>query len=202
MQNWEEIQTKLKEAGQGGKLPDKSEITSAEAGINTLEDLMNLSSGSYSRSDPTLWNINGQNVRIDPKLYQDYTDYNQAWHYSDIYQKHGIKESAQYKEEWTKDYLKNYNAGAVSSAQPTADMEPKKEELLPGFNISPEAIWQTRPTQPTIRPQLPTSSPTGFDIRKPNLDNRLLPQGTRDLISRSGINTVWGNSFFGKLFNR
>lgn len=90
------------------------EISSAEAGINTLEDLMNMGSGSYSRSDPTLWSINGQQVRIDPKLYQDYADYNQAWRYSDIYQKYGIKESVQYKDEWTKNYLENYNTGTLS----------------------------------------------------------------------------------------
>jgi len=95
-------------------------ISSAEAGINTLEDLMKIS-GGYSRSDPTLWSINGQKVRIDSKLYQDYCDYWQAWGHSDIYKKYGIKESVQYRDEWTKEYLKNYNAGKVSSlsTQPT-----------------------------------------------------------------------------------
>ena len=107
MQNWEEIQARLKAVGQN----NKPEISSADAGINTLQDLMNAGGGGYSKSDPTLWNINGQKVRIDPKLYQAYADYNQAWHYSDIFQKYGIKESGKYKEEWTKNYLKNYNAG-------------------------------------------------------------------------------------------
>lgn len=90
-----------------------AEITSAEAGINTLEDLMNLGTVGYSRSDPTLWSTNQGQIRIDPKLYQARADMSQAWHYSEIYQKYGIKESGQYYDEWKKDYLKNYNAGTL-----------------------------------------------------------------------------------------
>lgn len=52
-----------------------AEIGSSAAGITTLQDLLNVGAASWSRSDPTLWNIRGRQVRINPELYKQITEY-------------------------------------------------------------------------------------------------------------------------------
>jgi len=149
-----------------------NEVSSSSIGINTLEDLMNQQSGGYSRNDPTLWNINGQKVRIDPKLYQDYANYWQAWGNSDIFQKYGIKESAQYRDEWTKEYLKNYNANKPT--QPTA--------TLPTMNqptINQTAIQPTTSQLEGITTRLPTINQPAINQIKE--DSYRLPQWTGNI---------------------
>ena len=121
-----------------------NEISSADAGINTLEDLLNTGSAGYSRNDPTLWSINGQKVRIDSKLYQDYAKYWQAWGNSDIYKKYGIKESGQYRDEWTKNYLANYNAGALSqTTQPTTPSQNITQPPISPQSTPTQTAWQS-----------------------------------------------------------
>lgn len=40
---------------------------------------------------------------------------------------------------------------------------------------------------------------SGFDIRRPNLNNKPLPTNTANLIAQGGVNTVWDNEYFKKL---
>jgi len=158
--------------GMGMASTSTNEVSSSSIGINTLEDLMNQQSGGYSRSDPTLWTINGQKVRIDSKLYQDYVDYWQAWGSSDIFQKYGIKESAQYRDEWTKQYLQNYNANKPT--QPTA--------TLPTMNqptINQTAIQPTTSQLEGITTRLPTINQPAINQIKE--DSYRLPQWTGNI---------------------
>ena len=149
-----------------------NEVSSSSVGINTLEDLMNQQSGGYNRNDPTLWSINGQKVRIDPKLYQDYVNYNRAWYYSDIFQREGIKNSEQYKNEWTKQYLQNYNAGTLPTINQPGVNQPTT--ALPTMNQP--TISQPITNIPTMNQ--PLIKTTNYQLKE---DNYRLPEWTGNI---------------------
>ena len=168
------------------QIEPSGEISSSEAGINTLEDLMKLGPVMHSRSDPTLFLVNGQEIRIDSKLYQDYCDFSQAFHYSEAYQS-----GAGMTDEWRQNYLENYNAGTLpphpqgsstvggqtsytwtlpSGGQTTTpDLTPPKELQ--------ETHWQSGGYSPLITPpstSIPTTTPSlSESIAMPNMSSHL-----------------------------
>ena len=181
MQNWEEIKARLREAGsksRGSLLGGRLQTDTSSQEITRDDIIANL---GRPYKEGTMWDLAKSGK------------YGFMW---------GVESFDNY-EDW-KDWFMSQNP-----------------ENVPLMIAQTKNGQQISPSQPTTTP---TSSYTGqsigglasylkasnlsfgtpktdFDIRSPNFKNLPLPSKTADLISKSGINTVWENPYFKRFFN-